>query len=57
MGVDVEFLISNMVSPKKSAQFSIELLSVQFACIPTLPVHPPKHSSVLIGGAEQVEKI
>lgn len=52
-GDDVEFLISNMVSPSISAQFSAELLSVQFAFNITLPVHPSIQSSVLVGGLEQ----
>lgn len=53
MGDDVEFFISNIVSPSKSAQFSAELLSVQFAIITILPVHPLIQSNVLAGGLEQ----
>lgn len=52
-GDDVELSKLNMVSPSKFAQFSAEFLSVQFAFVITLPVHPPIHSNVLIGGVEQ----
>lgn len=52
-GDDVEILISNMVSPSKSAQSSVELLSVQLGFVTTLPVHPLIHSNVLVGGLEQ----
>lgn len=49
----VGFVISNLVTPSKSAQFSVELLSVQFAFIITLPVHPLKHCNVAVSGLEQ----
>lgn len=47
------FVISNLVIPSKSAQFSVELLSVQFTFIITLSAHPLKHCNALVSGFEQ----